>query len=244
MSRKNSHKKQVKRMQSLSKQAFRGKVSLAASYVEIYLSIIILIGIVLLSINEVMALIGIGQNLMQGTETMEINDYLGISFNLIIGVEFVKMLAKHTPDSTVEVVMFALARQLIVNHESLLESLLGVIAIAVLFAVRKYLSETITTSTQDEYVVNSGVSIEEINGKLGMSIGKTYGNTIAGLIYNVSKKRGDTIEVGYSVVVEDKEFQVYSMDADLIKQVKILEAVKKDHAVERIADRTGSGDLI
>lgn len=223
------------RIRAFSKQVIRSRVSLSASYVEIYLSIIILIGIVLLSVKDVMELITIGDNLIHGNETISINDFLGISFNLIIGVEFVKMLAKHTPDSTVEVVLFAIARQLIVSHDGMFESLLGVIAIAILFTIRKYLSETIHTNQQDEYIVNSGVSIDELNEKLGMNMNSTLGNTVAGLIYNLAKHRGDQLEVGYSVVVEDKEFQIHSMDADLIKQVKICEAVKKDKYQEKIS---------
>lgn len=222
-------------IRAFSKQVLRSKVSLTASYVEIYLSIIILIGIILLSVKDVMELISIGDNLIHGRDTISINDFLGISFNLIIGVEFVKMLAKHTPDSTVEVVLFAIARQLIVSHDDMFESLLGVIAIAILFAIRKYLSETIHTNQQDEYIVNSGVSIDEINAKLGMNINNSLGNTVAGLIHNLAIKRGDSLEVGYAVVVEDKEFQIYSMDADLIKQVKIFEAVKRDYHEETIS---------
>lgn len=32
------------------------------------------------------------------------------AFNLVIGIEFIKMLAKHTPGSAIEVLLFAMAR--------------------------------------------------------------------------------------------------------------------------------------
>ncbi len=49
--------------------------------------------------------------------------HLFIAFNLVICIEFVKMLCKHTPDTLVEVMMFAIARQMIVEHtESTAES--------------------------------------------------------------------------------------------------------------------------
>ncbi|MDA3847294.1 MAG: hypothetical protein PF505_12255 [Vallitaleaceae bacterium] len=229
-------KKKSRVMKSFAKQVFRGKISTSASYVEIYLSIMILAGIVLLSFIEVKELIDISQDLLNGRETMGINEFLGIAFNLIIGVEFVKMLAKHTPDSTVEVLVFAIARQLIVSESGMINSLFGVIAIALLFVVRKYLSEIIHVSQQDEYIVNSGISIDEINEKLGMSLKREYGNTVAGIIYNIATKRGDHVEIGYSVILEDKEFQVHSMDAKLIKQVKIIEALKRDMVPETISE--------
>ena len=58
---------------------------------------------------------------------------------LAIGAELIKMLCKHTPETIIEVIAFALARQLIVGHAKPWENLLTVIAIAILFAVRRFL---------------------------------------------------------------------------------------------------------
>ena len=58
---------------------------------------------------------------------------------LAIGAEFIKMLCKHTPETVIEVLAFALARHLIVVHTTPLENLIMVIAIAVLFAIRRFL---------------------------------------------------------------------------------------------------------
>ena len=46
---------------------------------------------------------------------------------------------KHTPETVIEVLLFAIARQLIVEHMTIFQNLIGVIAIAGLFATRKYL---------------------------------------------------------------------------------------------------------
>ncbi len=58
---------------------------------------------------------------------------------LAIGAELIKMLCKHTPETVIEVLAFALARHLIVVHATPLENLITVIAIAVLFAIRRFL---------------------------------------------------------------------------------------------------------
>ena len=58
---------------------------------------------------------------------------------LAIGAELIKMLCKHTPETVIEVLAFALARHLIVVQTTPLENLITVIAIAVLFAVRRFL---------------------------------------------------------------------------------------------------------
>ncbi len=58
---------------------------------------------------------------------------------LAIGAELIKMLCKHTLETVIEVLAFALARHLIVVHTTPLENLITVIAIAVLFAIRRFL---------------------------------------------------------------------------------------------------------
>ena len=58
---------------------------------------------------------------------------------LAIGAELIKMLCKHTPETIIEVLAFALARQLIVGHTAPWENLITVVAIAVLFAIRRFL---------------------------------------------------------------------------------------------------------
>lgn len=58
---------------------------------------------------------------------------------LAIGAELIKMLCKHTPETVIEVLAFALARQLIVGHTGPVNNLITVAAIAVLFAVRRFL---------------------------------------------------------------------------------------------------------
>lgn len=49
------------------------------------------------------------------------------------------MLAKHTAENLLEVLMFAIARQMIVEHLDMIDTLIGIISIAIIFAVRKYL---------------------------------------------------------------------------------------------------------
>lgn len=61
------------------------------------------------------------------------------AITLAIGAELIKMLCKHTPETIIEVLAFALAKQLIVGHSEPLTNLITVIAIAVLFVIRRFL---------------------------------------------------------------------------------------------------------
>lgn len=105
-------------------------------YTEIVLSIVILVVIALAGIRLIMEIAGTSISAM---DTEFFTTFLSQALSLVVGVEFVKMLCQHSALTVVEVLMFATARQMVVEHLGPGETLLGVISIAVLFAIRKYL---------------------------------------------------------------------------------------------------------
>ena len=70
---------------------------------------------------------------------MSFQEILNIAFNLIIGLEFTRMLYTPTPRAIIHILLFAIARQMILHSRGVIDSLLCVIAIAGLFAINKYL---------------------------------------------------------------------------------------------------------
>lgn len=107
------------------------------SYIfELFISVIVGIGILIFAVRLIIGLFDISTFTDEGETLFKILDKAII---LAIGAEFIKMLCKHTPETVIEVLAFALARQLIVGHTSPVENLITVIAIAILFAVRRFL---------------------------------------------------------------------------------------------------------
>lgn len=105
-------------------------------YVEIALSIVILVVIALAGVRLVME---IACTSVSSMDTEFFTSFLSQALSLVVGVEFVKMLCQHSAQTVVEVLMFATARQMVVEHLGPVETLIGVLSIAVLFAIRKYL---------------------------------------------------------------------------------------------------------
>lgn len=105
-------------------------------YTEIVLSAVMLLVIITLIVPMIYNFVSIP---LLDITPEQFTQFLGNALTLLIGVEFVKMLAKHTAENLLEVLMFAIARQMVVEHLNMTETLIGVIAIAIIFAVRKYL---------------------------------------------------------------------------------------------------------
>lgn len=71
----------------------------------------------------------------------EVEALLGHALLLVIGVELVIMLIVHTPESVVDVLLYAIARKLLLvpKDKGMIEVLMGIVCIAGLFAIKKYL---------------------------------------------------------------------------------------------------------
>ena len=68
-----------------------------------------------------------------------VHTYLHNILTIVVGLEFVRMLIDLTPANTIEVLIVAIARQVILNHDNPLSNLACVACIAGLFATRHYL---------------------------------------------------------------------------------------------------------
>ena len=118
------------------KNLFRAYVAQAASVLEIAIAVLVLAAILITGVRAAGEVFGLvfAENSSQAFTTV-----LEHAFNLIIGVEFIKMLAKHTPGSAIEVLLFAIARQMVIEHTTPVENLVGIVTIALIFIIRKYL---------------------------------------------------------------------------------------------------------
>lgn len=57
-------------------------------------------------------------------------------FNVVVGIEFVKMLCKPSAGNVIEVLVFLVARHMIVGSNSALDIFLSVLSVSLLYAVR------------------------------------------------------------------------------------------------------------
>ena len=68
-----------------------------------------------------------------------LDHYLHSILTIVVGLEFVRMLIDMTPANTLEVLIVAIARQVILSHDSPWSNVASVLCIAGLFAIRRFL---------------------------------------------------------------------------------------------------------
>ena len=128
------HSSTVNHVESHWRTQLRNRIIQASSLLEILLSGLVLIGLLFSAVPLIKWMPGL---LFYGNE-VEIRSFLERSLDIVIGIEFIKMLAKHSPGSSLEVLLYAIARHMVVGHESALDNLISVGAIALIFVVRKF----------------------------------------------------------------------------------------------------------
>lgn len=65
---------------------------------------------------------------------------LGNASYVIIGVEFIKMIATHKIEAVLDIIAFALSREMIIHETTPLENLLTVSGVVLLFFIRRFLN--------------------------------------------------------------------------------------------------------
>ena len=103
-----------------------------ARYTEVVLSIVILVVITLAGLRLILTTAGTS---VMDMDTSFFTSFLSQALSLVVGVE----LCRHSAQTVVEILLFATARQMVVEHLNPTQTLIGIVGIAILFAIRKYL---------------------------------------------------------------------------------------------------------
>lgn len=154
------------------------------------------------------------------------NNYLSIAFNFVIGIEFIKMLCKHTPETVIEVLLFAIARQLIVEHTSTIENLVGIISIGVLFATRKYLFYSFDEIDKTIYRANERV--KRINFLEHIDIPfDDKADTLEDIILKEIDARSLEFGTGVCIYYPGFVLRIAKIKNNVITRVEVIRSLKK-----------------
>lgn len=105
---------------------------------ELVAALLVLVAIVL-SIISLVRDVGVFQRLL--TDTSEFKHYLEQIFMLVIGMEFLGMLCRPSSENVIEVLIFLVARHMIVGDTTVYQDFMSVISVALLCVVRRYLRD-------------------------------------------------------------------------------------------------------
>ncbi|MDO5701813.1 MAG: hypothetical protein Q4G47_00465 [Lachnospiraceae bacterium] len=146
--------------------------------------------------------------------------YIESVMTLAIGIEFAKMMYHHTPGTIIEVLLFAISRHMITEHLTQLETVLGVLAIAGLFAIKKYLFSNF--NEHERIVVYGQTTVKKMALLYGVKIPADGSRLLCDVVREHLARLEMPVEVGTSFSLGDAMLRIEEMQDGSIKKVELV----------------------
>lgn len=126
---------------------------------ELVVAVFVLIGIIMAIFSLLKDNIRIFEELLE--DMTSFRHYLEKIFVLVIGIEFLEMLCHPNSDNVIQVLIFLVARHMIVGETSPFEDFVSVLSIAVLIVLRKYMHSDHKKAKRTAEAANSSQTTPE-----------------------------------------------------------------------------------
>lgn len=209
----------------MNRRKFLLKLNRVVFLFEIVISILLMIGI-LISVPDIFKyyinILGSG-----AIESIELfKKFLSHVFLLVIAMEFILLMVAHNDTTIVHLVTLVIARKMLIYTESLSDILIGVISLAVLFVIRKYLIQTHMSSELislgNNKVFSASSPITKINEVYNYSIDSKGAETLGGLVSKLLSEKGEDLEVGKMLDDGNYIYEIQKIhDEGLIEEISI-----------------------
>lgn len=151
----------VKKSNNIKLKNLKSKIVSYVMYLETLLAIFMVIS-VLLSSKDLISFIVQIFTLDAVLSYDMFQKFLSHLLLLVIALELALMLVRHTPNSVVEVMLYAVARKMLVYGSTAMEIFLGVLSLAGIFFIKKYLFSARDKRLEEEDSFAEELSIDAI----------------------------------------------------------------------------------
>ena len=118
-------------------ETFFHKVLHVLEFIIAMLTLIVLVGVLCVEIYKLV--LDVNKMFTVPDYFITLDTYLHSILTIVVGLEFVRMLIDMTPANTIEVLIVAISRQVILTHNNPLSNIASILCIAGLFATRRFL---------------------------------------------------------------------------------------------------------
>lgn len=156
---------------------------------------------------------------------------------LVIAIEFVVLMIAHTDTNIIHLILLVISRKMLVYSDTMLDLLIATIAIAVLFAVRKFLLTGVNMDPEgNENEYSASTPMKVLNKRYGFDIEAGKTTTIGGYVAGLLIKNAEEPEVG--VIVDDGEyiFQIVKMASGGVIETVSVERIDEKEEEDKKKD--------
>ncbi|HBA63758.1 MAG TPA: transporter [Lachnospiraceae bacterium] len=151
-------------------------------------------------------------------------ELLSNAFSLVIGIELIRMLCEHSPGTIFEVLVFAIARQVVISHGHAIDNLIGVAAIAILFATRKYLFCEFDEA--ERIVFRASLQVSLVNKIVHTHIPYNDNETLGDILLHKLEKDGIEVGVGACAYFSDFGLRIAKMHEGKVSRIEVIRSIR------------------
>ncbi len=162
----------------------------AISLIEIIISIVIIIGVLAGMFSSLVQLPAMF-NLTADRFYDEFSSFLGNVLLIVVGIELVRMLVTHTTRATLELVIYVIARKLLIYTETMMDMLLGTIALAIIFITMRFILLRPAQRRESERTAQfpGYIQVRDLNKALGVTLPLDSELTLAELVRKLTGQK-------------------------------------------------------
>ncbi len=187
---------------------------------EIVLTLILLAGIVS-GIPDLFKYIPKIYNTPSELGYIVFGDFIRHVLLLVVGLELMLMITTHSNESILTLVLFVIARKLLVYAEGMTDILIGAIAVAIIFAVLIVMSKDNKVAIRCDSTFPSGITTKRLSEHYGYDFPTFNTITLGGFIVKLASEQG--IELKRNTVLEHAGyiFSVEKIHNGVVEKVRI-----------------------
>lgn len=190
-------------------------------WIEVGISIIVLVA-VLAGIPDVLRYIMLYVKSDNGALSYEIfSEFLKHVLMLVVGLEMISMIINHQNESILTLVLYVIARKMLVYAHDMTEILLGTVSIVLVFAILKFFIVHDYRKSKIDGTISAGLNFNDLRELHGIYIEDNSHNTIGGLLYDLSREEGKPLKEGNAYFYQGYAIVVVEMRENVIERVKI-----------------------
>lgn len=195
-------------------------------YVEIIIGIVIAIAVIL-GIPDLFRYIVTIVTSTKDISYETFSNFLKHVLILVVGLEMMMMILTHSHESILTLVLFVIARKMLVYADSMFDIFIGTLSIAVIFIVMRYFKGDDKLLAKYDNTFSAAIPVEKMRREFGIKVPVTDAQTLGGLIYELSLEENTQIKEGTMLFFGDYKFTIVAFNDGVIERILIEEDVKQ-----------------
>lgn len=202
----------------------RNFIDISIKVIEILICLAILMTVVL-SIPD---LIKYGLSILKLSDVSRnydlLNEFLKHALLLIVGIELLEMIITKSHESVLTLILFVIARKMLVYSVGLLDILIGSISIGLIFAIIKFVLKDDKLMARIDNTFSAAMKVDKIKKEFKLDIPQDMSNTLGGLTYEIAKIEDvEELKDNTKLIYGKYMYKIISIEDGVIQRVRIEE---------------------